>query len=80
MITQPQVIEVPVERYVPVPHVLTAPLLEPAPPQPHCLFKGQPAVCMLDALAWIERLRGVLDKANADRATTATLGPPASVH
>lgn len=76
MLARPQIIEVPVARYVPVPRVLTAPIVEPEPPPERCAFRGKPAVCVLDALAWIERWRGALERANADRATTAKLGPP----
>jgi len=51
---------------------LTMPLDEPEPPPMRCTWKGQPAVCAADGLAWIERWRLKLKKANADRATTAT--------
>lgn len=61
--------------YVPVPRELTAPLAEPEPPPARCTYRGQPAVCVLDALAWIERWRGALQRANADRATAAKLAP-----
>lgn len=74
VLVRPQVIEVPVTRYVPVPVALTAPIPEPAPPPKHCTWHGVPAVCVLDGLAWIEQLRGQLDKANDDRARAAELG------
>lgn len=59
---------------MPVPRELTTPIAEPPAPQEHCTWNGQPAICVLDALGWIERLRGALNAANADRATAAKLG------
>lgn len=50
---------------------LTQPIPEPAPPAAHCTLRGAPAVCVLDALAWIEQWRGKLQAANDDRATAA---------
>jgi hypothetical protein len=64
---------VPVVHYVPVPHALTTPIAEPPPPPQSCTWAGAPAVCVSDALAWIERLRGKLEAANADRATLRQL-------
>jgi hypothetical protein len=72
-VTRPQLIDVPVKVYVPLPAAITAPLPEPAPPAAHCTLRDQPAVCALDALAWIERWRGVLRQANADRETAARI-------
>lgn len=72
-VTRPQVIEVPVVSYVPVPHGWTVPLVEPPPPPRHCTYLGKPAVCITDAVSWIEKMRGVLRKANVDRACTARL-------
>jgi hypothetical protein len=39
----------------------------------HCTWYGQPAVCALDGLMQIEDWRGLKQKANADRATTARI-------
>lgn len=71
----------PLPAWRPLPAQLTAPLPEPAPPPAHCRDEhGQPAVCVLDALNWIEDWRGVLHQANADRATAAKIAaPPPSV-
>lgn len=73
MLVRPQVIEVPVTRYVPVPAEYTAPLAEPAEPPKGCAYQGQPAVCVLDALATIPLWRAVVEKANADRAAVGKL-------
>jgi hypothetical protein len=79
--TRPQLIDVPVKVYVPIPAALTAPLSEPAPPVAHCMLREQPAVCVSDALAWIEQWRGVLQQANADRQTAARIsGEGATPH
>lgn len=61
------------DRYVPVPHVYTAPMPAPAPPPKRCRRDGKPAWCVLDAIAWIEAWRGIWRKANADRATVGRL-------
>lgn len=66
--------------YRPLPPQLTAPLAEPPPPPAHCTLHGQPAVCALDALAWIEAWRGKLRQANADRATAARMTEPKKDH
>lgn len=63
--------------YQPLPARLTAPIAEPAPPPAHCTFQGIAAVCVADALAWIEAWRGTLAQANADRATAARITTPA---
>ncbi|UJM85307.1 hypothetical protein [Rhodanobacter denitrificans] len=57
--------------YRPLDATLTQPIAEPAPPAAHCSWRGAPAVCVLDGLAWIEQWRGKLQAANADRATSA---------
>lgn len=62
----------------PLPAQLTAPLAEPAPPPARCRDPqtGEPAVCVLDGLNWIEDWRAVLHQANADRATAARITAP----
>lgn len=73
-LTRPQVIEVPVEVYAPLDRSLTAPLPPPAPPPARCHQRdGAPAVCVSDALGWIEVWRGLLQRANADRAAAARI-------
>ncbi|MGS1014096.1 hypothetical protein ACVCL0_09115 [Rhodanobacter sp. UC4450_H17] len=57
--------------YRPLDASLTKPLAEPPAPPAHCTWAVAPAVCMLDALISIEQWRGVLQQANADRATAA---------
>lgn len=73
MLVRPQIVEVPVTHYVPVPDQYTAPLAEPAAPGMFCTWSGQPAVCVLDALATIPLWRAVVEKANADRAAVGKL-------
>lgn len=73
MLVRPQTIEVPVTRYVPVPDQYTAPLAVPPMPAMACTFAGQPAVCVLDALATIPLWRAVVEQANADRAAVGKL-------
>ena len=77
-LTRTRLIDVPAKVYVPIPAALTAPLPEPAPPAAHCSLRDHPAVCVSDALAWIEQWRGVWRQANADRATAARLGTSAT--
>lgn len=72
-----QVIEQPVPAYRPLPRALTAPLPEPPAPPAHCRADGKPTPCALDALLSIEQWRGVLEQANADRATAAAVTAPA---
>lgn len=74
VLVRPQLIEVPVARYVPVPAAYTAPLPEPSEPEKHCVYREQPAVCVLDALATIPLWRAQLEKANHDRAAVKQLG------
>lgn len=64
-------VDVPVPAYRPIDRTLTVPIAEPAAPAAHCSWLGTPAVCVLDALAWIEQWRGKLQEANTDRATAA---------
>jgi hypothetical protein len=72
VLTRPQIIKVPVEVYATLDRSLTDPLPEPPPPPSRCrLRSGQHAVCVVDALAWIEQWRGLLERANADRAAAA---------
>jgi hypothetical protein len=59
--------------YRPMPSQLTQPLADPPPPPRHCSWHGLPAVCALDGLLQIEDWRGLQQKANADRATTARI-------
>uniref|UniRef100_A0A0S6YZF1 Uncharacterized protein n=1 Tax=Mizugakiibacter sediminis TaxID=1475481 RepID=A0A0S6YZF1_9GAMM len=66
----------PVPAYKPLPAALTTPLAEPAPPPAHCVLGGVPAVCVIDALAWVEQWRALLQAANADRADAARLSAP----
>ena len=73
MLVRPQTVEVPVTRYVSVPREYTAPLAEPTTPGMFCTWSGQPAVCVLDALATIPLWRAVVEKANADRAAVGKL-------
>jgi hypothetical protein len=73
-LVRPQVIEVPVTRYVPVPPEYTAPIAEPDTPEMACTYKGKPAVCVLDALATIPLWRAALEQANHDRADVGKLG------
>lgn len=79
MLTRPQVITVTRDRYIPVPHAYIAPIPAPPPPPKHCRAHGRPAVCVLDALAWIEAWRGIWRKANADRAAVGRLAPPEAI-
>ena len=39
-----------------------------------CIYAGQPAVCVLDALATIPLWRAALEQANHDRADVGKLG------
>lgn len=71
----PQVIELPIPAYQPVDRKLTAPIDEPPAPAAHCDYLSMPAVCVLDALLSIEDWRGVVQKANTDRAATAASTP-----
>lgn len=73
VLVRPQIVEVPVTRYVPVPREYTAPLAEPADPPKACTYHGKPAVCVLDGLSTIPQWRAVVEKANADRASVAKL-------
>lgn len=73
VVTQPEVITVTRDRYVPVPDTYTAPIPAPAPPPQRCQRDGKPAWCVLDVIVWIEAWRGKLAQANADRATLGTL-------
>lgn len=75
-LVRPQVIEVPVTRYVPVPAEYTAPIAVPVEPEKHCQYQGAPAVCVLDALATIPLWRAAVEAANADRAALKKLGKP----
>jgi hypothetical protein len=72
-------IEVPTDRYVPLPAALTAPLPYPAPPPARCkAADGRPGVCVLDGLLWTVRWREVVDRANEDRAAASRLGREAA--
>lgn len=71
----PVVIDHPVPVYQAVDSKLTNPLPAPAPPPWNCLFKGEPTVCVLDALMQIPAWSAVRDAANLDRATTAKSAP-----
>lgn len=74
----PPVVQVPEPTYVPVPHQLTDPIPAPQPPAASCVLGNAPAVCVSQALAWIEAWEGKLQQANDDRATTARIaGQPA---
>lgn len=73
-----ELVDVPVTVYAPLPAALTDPLPLPEPPEPHCLQGAEPAVCALDALTWSSELLDVIDRANEDRATAATLGSEAA--
>ncbi|WP_239946972.1 hypothetical protein [Dyella terrae] len=66
----------PVPAYRPVDDKLTAPIAEPNPPASNCTYLGVPAVCLIDALLWVEDWRGKLEEANSDRATTKTITTP----
>lgn len=70
------VIDDPIPAYLPVDKQLTDAIPEPATPAQLCTFVGQPAWCVLDGLLWIEDWRNILQKANTDRATTATITTP----
>jgi hypothetical protein len=72
----PAVIDDPIPAFKPVDPVLTNPITEPPPPASLCSYLGQPEVCVLDALLWIENWRGQLGLANDDRSTTATVTAP----
>jgi len=74
VLVRPQIIEVPVTRYVPVPPEYAAPIAAPAVPEKRCTYHGQPAVCVLDALATIPLWRAALEQANHDRADVGKLG------
>lgn len=76
MVRPTPVIEVPVPAYRPLPPALTTPIAEPAPPAARCRDQGAPAVCVADALDWIEDWRASLRRANADRATAAKIATP----
>ena len=68
-------IEVPVPAYRQLPDALTAPLLPPPLPVRNCQYQdGTPAVCLLDGLLQIPLYEVLLDVANEDRASAATLG------
>lgn len=63
----------PTPTYVPLFPDLTQPIAEPASPPKACLFKGAPAVCVLDGLGFIEPLRSALEECNIDRAASARI-------
>lgn len=65
-----KVIEVPMPAWQPLDKRLTDPLAEPAPPPATCRIAGMAVPCVLPGLAQIEAWRGVLQRCNADRATT----------
>jgi hypothetical protein len=73
-VTHSEAIEVPVPAWKPIPDKLTAPILPPPAPPARCVLDGQPAICVLDALATIPLYQADIDQCNADRATTALLG------
>lgn len=75
-----EIIELPITRYAPLPSTFTAPLPEPAPPAKNCSLRGLPAVCLMDALLWINDWRATLEQANADRAMVACLTTAAAAH
>jgi len=62
-----------VPAYRPLDRRLTAPIPAPPPPPANCSYQGQPAVCVLDGLLSIIQWQGVRERANADRATSATV-------
>ncbi len=64
----------PVIQYVPVPPALTQHIDMPRRPPEHCAYKGKPAVCVIDGLLQIPALRGLIKRANADRADASQLG------
>jgi hypothetical protein len=74
VITRPEVIEVSVPAYRPLPTALTDPLLPPPAPPARCHLGGAPAVCALDGLAQITMWEALLDLANKDRAKAALAG------
>lgn len=76
--TRTELVDVPVTTYVPLPAVMTDPLLIPPPPAPRCALGGKPAPCALDTLLWASSLRDLLDRANADRAAASRLGREAA--
>ena len=72
--TRTQILEVPVKAYRDIPKRLTKALdLPPAPPK-RCEVAGIKVTCLWDAINYIPKLKRVIKKANADRATTAKLG------
>lgn len=75
-----ELIEVPVAEYVPLPAALTVPLAAPAAPAFNCVLpSGKPAVCVHDGLMREIQWQAVLDRANADRATSAFLSVGAGI-
>ncbi|MGB3393235.1 MAG: hypothetical protein WA956_05655 [Stenotrophomonas sp.] len=75
-----EIVEVPVVEYVPLPAALTAPLAAPAAPAFNCtLPMGGPAVCVHDGLMREVEWQALLERANADRATSAFLGAGAGI-
>jgi hypothetical protein len=71
-----QVIEVPVPAYQPLDVSLTQPLAEPPAPPRNCELLGVSVPCALDGLLNVEAWRGVLQRCNADRATSAEITKP----
>lgn len=70
-----EVVRVPELAYVPLPRALTDPIAPPPAPAVLCTdAAGQPAVCVIDALATIPQWRDALDTCNSDRARAAVLG------
>lgn len=64
----------PVVEYAELPTALTEPLVAPAAPAFKCVQpNGQQAVCVHDGLMREIEWHSVLDRANADRATSAFL-------
>lgn len=68
VISRPTVIEVPVTRWREIPDELTAELVPPAPPPRRCRdARGEPAVCVIDALDQLALYQAIVALANQDR-------------
>jgi hypothetical protein len=75
VISRPEIVEVPVTVYRPLPANLTDAIPPPPAPPRRCTSRtGQPAVCVDDALSVIPAWEAALQIANDDRRRAALLG------
>lgn len=74
VVTRPEVIEVPMLAYRPLPDALTQPLSPPPAPPRRCQSQGRAVPCVDAVIATIPAWQAILDQCNADRRRSALLG------